>query len=350
MKALVIQGPNRFQMSEIPAPATGPDEVLIDVLAGGICGTDLEILRGNMVYFTNGAASYPVTPCHEWTGVVSAVGRDVRRFSAGDRVVGEVSIGCRRCQDCLAGHYHRCEIRTETGILNRQGGFAEQIALPSSFVHSISGQVPLRSAALVEPAAVAFNGARRAAVSPSDRVAIFGDGPIGLLLLQVMRVFGVARVALIGAADRRLALARALGADSVIDARTENVIERLREVTGGALPSVVFEASGNPEAIETGVAATAPGGRLVLQGLCGGRRVGLNSDSIVVNDLTIHGALGSPGVWPDVIRLIENRRLDPAALVTDELPVSAFGEAIRRVESREAVKIVLRTDSEAAWE
>jgi (R,R)-butanediol dehydrogenase/meso-butanediol dehydrogenase/diacetyl reductase len=250
----------------------------------------------------------------------------------------------------MSGHYHRCSHRTETGILNRSGAFAEQITLPATFLHKISSAVPFRSAALVEPTAVAFNGVRRAEVSPCDQVAIFGDGPIGLLLLQIVRLHGARRVVVVGAADKRLALARELGADDVVDARSDDVARKVQEGCGGVLPEVVFEASGNPDAIKSSIASTAPGGRLVLQGFCGGRRVdGLNVDPIIVNDLTVMGALGSPGVWPDVIRLIESRRLNPGLIVTDELPVREFSEAIRRVEKREAVKVVLRTDSEAAW-
>jgi 2-desacetyl-2-hydroxyethyl bacteriochlorophyllide A dehydrogenase len=345
MKALMIHGPDRFAIDDVRTPEPRPDEVVIDVLATGICGTDLEILHGDMVYFTSGAAAYPVIPGHEWTGVVRAAGADIAGFSPGDHVVGEVSIGCLSCAVCRSGNYHRCAQRTETGILNRAGALAEQIALPAAFVHQISSSVPVRSAALVEPSAVAFNGVRRSGVSPCDQVAIFGDGPIGLLVLQIVRLFGVRRVVVIGAADKRLQLARELGADAVVDARTEDVVARLRECCGGELPNVVFEASGSPDAIRAAIDATAPGGRLVLQGFCGGRRVdGFSVDPLIVKDLTVVGALGSPGLWSDVIRMIENRRIDPSRIVSDELPLSAFSEAIRRVESREAIKVVLRAD------
>ncbi len=350
MRALIIEAPNSYQIGEVATPAAEDSAVVIDVVAGGICGTDLEILHGDMFYYTSGMARFPVIPCHEWTGIVRSVGRDVSHVSVGDNVVGEVSIGCLSCRTCLSGHYHRCAERTETGVMNRQGGFAEQIALPATFVHPISASVPLRSAALVEPSSVAYNGIRRAGVCPDDKVAIFGDGPIGLLLLQIARAFGAQRIVLIGAADRRLALAKTLGADVVLDARQDNLEAAVREAFDGDLPSVVFEASGNPEAIRSAVAVTAPGGRIVLQGFCGGKRVdGFNVDPIIVNDMTVMGALASPGIWPQVIRLIESKRIDPSLIVTDELPVSQFGEAVRRVESREAVKVVLRTDRDSDW-
>lgn len=345
MKALVIHGPKRFAFDEVPAPVSKPDEVIIDVLAAGICGTDLEILHGDMVYFTSGLASYPVIPGHEWTGVVRAVGKDVSALSLGDHVVGECSIGCLTCAVCRSGNYHRCATRTETGILNRPGALAQQVVLPVPFVHQISSAVPVQSAALVEPSAVAFNGVRRSGVSPCDQVAIFGDGPIGLLVLQFVRLFGVQRVIVVGAADKRLQLARSLGADAVVDSRTEDPVARLKELCGGVLPNVIFEASGSPDAIRAALEATAAGGRLVLQGFCGGRRIdGFSVDPLIVKDLTVVGALSSPGVWPEVIRMIESRRIDPSRIVSDELPLNAFSEAVRRLESREAVKIVLRSD------
>lgn len=347
MKALTVHGPNRFSVDEVRTPEPKPHEVIIDVQATGICGTDLEILHGDMVYFTSGAASYPIVPGHEWAGVVRATGAEVGGLLPGDHVVGEVSIGCLSCSVCRTGNYHRCARRTETGILNRSGALAEQIALPADFVHRISSTVPMRSAALVEPSAVAFNGVRRSGVSPCDQVAIFGDGPIGLLVLQIVRLFGVRRVLVVGAADKRLQLARTLGADAIVDARTEDVLARVREHCGGELPNVVFEASGSPDAIRAAIDATAPGGRLVLQGFCGGRRIdGFSVDPLIVKDLTVVGALGSPGLWPDVIRMIESRRIDPSRIVSDELPLAAFSEAIRRVESREAIKVVLRSNDE----
>jgi len=350
MRALVIEAPDRFSLAEVAQPSAARGDVVIEVLAGGICGTDVEILHGDMVYYTRGAAAYPVIPCHEWTGVVRALGEGVSHIAIGDRVVGEVSIGCLSCPVCLSGNYHRCADRTETGIMNRPGGFSERMVLPAAFVHKIASSVSLGSAALVEPTAVAYNGVLKAGVSPSDDVVIFGDGPIGLLLLQIVRLFGARKIAMVGAADSRLEIARKSGADAVIDARAGDIAGSVCRAFGGGRGSIVFEASGHPDAIMTALDVASPGARLVLQGFCGGRRIdGFNVDPIIVNDLTVIGALGSPRIWPEVIRLIEDGRLNPSAVITDVLPVSAFGEAIRRVEHREACKVILRTDLPRAW-
>ncbi|MCX5516706.1 hypothetical protein C3941_17645 [Kaistia algarum] len=342
MRAVVINGPKRVAIEEFPDVSPAPGQVSIRVLATGICGTDVEIFDGTMPYFTSGMAHYPVVPGHEWVGEVLACGDGVEGFAAGDRVVGECSVGCMHCAVCLSGRYHQCPNRTETGILGRRGGFAERIEFPALFLHRISKSVPLQAAALIEPAAVAFNGVRLAAVSPRDDVAIFGDGPIGLLLLMMARAFGARRVSVVGATPHRLALAERLGADAAIDVADGRVAERLAEIGDGRRPGVVIEATGNPAAVNAAIAAIAPGGRLILQGLFAGRKAdGIDLDRIVTSDIEIRGALGSPGIWPDVIALVETGRVDPGALVTERLKLSEFERGIGLVTSRSAVKVVV---------
>src|SRR5687768_11377265 len=116
MKAVVISGPGRAEVASVPDRLLGPGDVRIKVLATGCCGTDVELFEGSMPYLTSGMARYPVIPGHEWVGEVCELGPDVQGFSVGDRVVGECSCGCMRCDRCKAGHYHRCLFRTETGI------------------------------------------------------------------------------------------------------------------------------------------------------------------------------------------------------------------------------------------
>lgn len=341
MRAAVIAAPRRLEFRDLAGTDPAPGQVAIRVLATGICGTDLEIFDGTMPYFTAGMARYPVVPGHEWVGEVLACGDGVEGFAAGDRVVGECSVGCMRCAVCKSGNYHRCANRTETGILNRAGAFAEQIEFPALFLHKISKRVPIEAAALIEPSAVAFNGVRVAGVSPLDEVAIFGDGPIGLLLLQMARAFGAKRVGIVGGTPHRLALAGRLGADWTIDIAGGPVVERLLEAGGGA-PSVVIEATGNPAAVNQAVAAVAPGGRLVLLGLFAGRKAdGVDLDRIVTGDIAIRGALGSPGIWGDVIALVESGRVDPAVLVTERLPLEDFEKGLGLVAARAAVKVVV---------
>lgn len=343
MLAAQISGPLSVDVQEVSEPPLSPDDVRIAVLACGICATDIEIYEGNMVYFTRGMASFPVIPGHEWVGKVIECGSNASGFKPGAHVVGEVSIGCTRCTSCQSGNYHRCLTRVETGILNRPGCFAQTIHHPAHYLHVIDAQVPIESAALVEPTAVAFNGVLKAGVSPQDYVAVFGDGPIGLLLLQVARAFGAAKVALVGASDHRLAKARELGADLVLDARKDDVVSALTKAGGGELPSVAIEATGRPDAAYTALHSIRPGGRIVFQGLFAGQTLeGFDLDQIVINDLQVCGALGSPNIWPDVIRLIESGKVNPSAIVSDEYPLNQFGRALEKARSGEGIKVLLR--------
>jgi L-iditol 2-dehydrogenase len=344
MKAVVISGPGRAAVTNVASSALRPGDVRIKVLATGVCGTDVELFEGTMPYLTSGMARYPLTPGHEWVGEVAEFGAEVTGFKVGDRVAGECSCGCLQCKRCRAGHYHRCPHRTETGILNRAGAFAELIDFPASFLHKVSKEVSIESACLIEPAAVAFNGVRLAGVSPQDDVAIFGDGPIGLLLLMMSKAFGARSVTLVGATPDRLAVGAKLGANATINVREQNTSAVLAHQGYGELPSVVIEATGNPTAILEAIKCVAPGGRLILQGIFAGQKLdGLNLDPIVVNDIMIKGALGSPGVWPDVIRLIESRRIDPGKLVTSALELDDYPRAIELVKKRSGIKTIVRS-------
>lgn len=343
MKALRVVSAGQLELMEVQDPAAGRDEVEIRVQAVGICGTDMEIIDGQMAYYTSGMAALPVTIGHEWVGEIVAVGEGVEILQPGDRAVGEVSIGCMNCDTCNLGAYHRCAGRTETGVMNRDGGLAERIVLPVRAVHRISKDVNLLSAALVEPSAVAFSAVQLAGVGAASFVAVMGDGPIGLLLLQVSRAFGASKVCVVGAESARLALAEKLGADAVIDSRFEEVPEALRIAGDGMQPDVLLEASGNPAAVDAAIASAAPGATIVLQGLCGCMpQTGFDLDRIVINDLTLRGALGSPGVWPEVIALIESGKINPSAIVTHDMPMWNFAKALDIVRAREAIKLILR--------
>src|SRR5512136_2300958 len=139
MKAVRAHGPGDLRYEEIPTPPVGPDEALVRIRAAGICGTDLEIADGTAVHIRSGRARLPFIPGHEWAGEIVEVGRDVQGFAVGDRVTGECSVGCRTCRYCLKGWYNQCLSLTETGILNRDGGFAEYISFPWYALHHTGG-------------------------------------------------------------------------------------------------------------------------------------------------------------------------------------------------------------------
>ena len=342
MKAVQFRGAHDIVFGDVETPEPAHGEVLIRVRNTGICGTDVEIAEGTQPYYTMGLARFPIIPGHEWSGEVAALGSGVDRFTIGDHVVGECSIGCGQCAVCFAGNYHRCPNLKETGILNLNGGFAEYMSFPAMFLHKLPADIPLETACLVEPTAVAYNGVRHTEVTPSDYVAIIGDGPIGLLSLLIAQTFGAKKVVLVGATPDRLAKAAKLGADTVIDANENDVLVKLREAGNGSLPDALIEATGNAKAMEQAVYFVRSGGRITMLGIFGGRKAAIDLDQLVIREITLRGRLGSPGVWPAVIQLIASGRIDPSVIISHRIPLSDFSKGIDMVRNRKAgvVKVV----------
>ncbi len=211
------------------------------------------------------------------------------------------------------------------------------------FLHKLPEDLPYTTACLVEPTAVAFNGVRHTQVTPCDYVVIFGDGPIGLLTLLVTKTFGASQVVVVGATPNRLEKAAELGADAIVKALEADVEAVLRDLGHGSLPDAVIEATGNPAAAEQAIEVVGDGGRVTLLGLFAGQKATLNLDRLVVGDITLRGRLGSPGIWPDVIRLIQDGRINPSSIISHQLALQDFLAGIDMVRTRSdgVVKIVV---------
>ncbi|MBI3909336.1 MAG: zinc-binding dehydrogenase [Armatimonadetes bacterium] len=342
MKAIRIHGPKDARYEDVPMPEIGPDNVLVRVRAVGICATDVELYDGVMFYITSGITKYPFIPGHEWSGEVVETGCNVTEFAVGDRVVGECSVGCRQCSQCRRGWYHICPNRAETGLLKQAGGFAEYISFPRFFLHKCDG-LTYEDAAFTEPTGVAINPVKSARVTPDDCVAIIGVGPIGLLTVQVARAYGARKVIAVDVDDARLAVARQLGSDETINARRDDVRQRVREATDGHLVDVLVECSGQPAAWENVVLITAPGARICLVGLFAGQTCKVDFDHFTVNNMTIIGCLGGPNMWGEAIALLASGKVRATPLITHRLPLSQFveGVEISRRRKDNAIKVVL---------
>jgi 2-desacetyl-2-hydroxyethyl bacteriochlorophyllide A dehydrogenase len=297
--------------------------LLIAPTAVGICGTDLEIFEGSLVYFREGWAKYPIVPGHEWVGEIVDVGAGVEGFAPGDQVTGETPLGCGRCARCLAGDYHLCALRTETGILNRDGAMASRMVFPARAAHHAGG-IPARAAALIEPATVALNGVRRGHVAGRS-VLVVGAGTIGLLAAQCAVAEGAASVAMSDTREDRLALAATLGFSR----------------HGGDDPDVVILCAGGAAALEFALRAVRPGGAVVVLGLSGLESVPVDMDSVVVRDLAVHGVLGSPHVWPDTIELVRSGRVRTEPLVSGVFALGSMADALERLSEPGSLKVLI---------
>jgi threonine dehydrogenase-like Zn-dependent dehydrogenase len=265
-------------------------------------------------------------PGHEWAGTVVDVGRGVAAFAPGDRVVGEVAIGCGHCVRCRAGRPHVCATRTETGIARRDGAMATRLAFPAGHAHRVD--LPARSAALVEPTSVALNAARRGEVA-GRTVAVVGAGPIGLLVAQCARAEAAGTVLVADTRPDRLALAIELGfAPLPADVGPDDV-------------DVAILCAGGPAALAAALDVVRPGGVLVAVGLCGHPTIPFDFDRVVLRDLAIRGVLGSVGMWPDAIGLIADGRVRAEPLVTAEFPLAEVRGALDTLTAPGTLKVLI---------
>ena len=316
MKALVYGGPGRISLEEIDAPSPRADEVLLRVDAAGVCGTDRHIVAGEL------GVPPGTVPGHEIAGTILAAGPEVRTYRPGDRVASVGQVTCGDCAACETGHSNRCRRPAVLGMA-RQGGFAEQIALPASCLLAIPDSLAspiaaIASDAIATPAHALFAVGE---LSQGETVIVIGAGGLGLHAIQLARLGGAARVVAVDRDGGARNAALEVGADAVLDPSGEDDPPRaLRRLARGA--TLGIECVGRTETVELGLAALAPGGRLVVVGV-GSGRPRLPALSLFIGaELTVRGSFGStPSEVAGVLELIARGDLDVSRSVQREVPL-----------------------------
>lgn len=308
---LLVLRPGVVTLTTRAEPAAGPGETLVRPELVGLCGTDLEIIGGQV---DPAYTRYPLALGHEWTGIVTGDSP-----LAGQRVVVEGVVPCGHCARCVRGQTNLCETYDEIGF-TRDGAAAGLIAVPSALVHPVGASVAAADAVFAEPAAVVYRGLARAAAGPGSRVLVVGDGTIALLAVYLVRLWSPAEVVLLGRREAQAQLAAAAGA-----ARFETAPDR----AGGGYDLVV-EAAGTVAAAGVAVAAARRGGTVVLIGLPPhGDVLPLAIDDVVNNDLAILGSFSyTAAAWRDVVRLLNAGLIRPGFLVTHRFALPEWEQAI----------------------
>ncbi|MCW8130271.1 MAG: alcohol dehydrogenase catalytic domain-containing protein [Planctomycetota bacterium] len=345
MKAVRLTGPRSLAYADVPEPVPSPGEALVRVKAAGVCFTDVEMFRGTQPYFAMGLAHYPLTLGHEWSGEVAAVGAGVEDFRPGDRVTGDVSLGCARCRFCLAGQYNLCVVKQEVGLCRgKDGAFAEYLTMPARHLYRLPDALSYEEGAGVEPAATCVKGIHKAGLRAGDAVLVAGDGTIGLLGVQAARAAGAGLVIATGTDERKLALSRQLGADRVVDVRREKAAEAAREATGGYGVDLAIECSGRIPALRDCIQAARMGGTICVLGVYEKAFPDFPAAEIVVRDLTLVGSVASPNAFVETLRFMEQGRIRVAPLVTHTLPLAEAARAFELMEDPASgrIKILLQ--------
>ncbi|MFE3835570.1 2,3-butanediol dehydrogenase [Pseudogemmobacter sonorensis] len=330
MKAARWHKARDIRIDEIDEPDAGPGQVKIRVGWTGICGSDLhEYLAGPI--FVPVSAPHPVSKDvapivmgHEFSGVVEAVGEGVTRVRPGDRVVVEPILACGTCAPCLHGKYNVCDNLGFHGLSGGGGGFAPFTVVGERWVHPMPEGLSLEQGALVEPAAVALHAVRISPLRAGDTAAVFGAGPIGLLLIEALRAAGAAAIHVVELSGQRGAKALELGATSVINPAEVAPAERIRELTGGGV-EVAFEVTGVPAVLQQCIDATRYEGEVVVVSIWE-KEAAFQPNTVVLKERSLKGTIAYRDVFPAVLDLMTRGFFPAEKLVTKKIALADLVE------------------------
>jgi threonine 3-dehydrogenase len=324
-------------LEDVPEPVIGPGDVLVRVLRTGICGTDLHIRAWDA--WAQSAVTTPVVLGHEFVGEVVDVGAAVTNVQVGDLVSGEGHIVCGRCRNCMAGRRHLCANTVGIGV-QRDGAFAEYVAIPAVNAWRHTHEVPLDVAAIFDPFGNAVHTALQFRVLGED-VLITGAGPIGIMAAAVVRHAGARHIVITDLSDYRLDLARASGVTLAVNPLATSLAQVQEQLGMKEGFDVGLEMSGNPQALHDMVANMAHGGRIALLGLPTGE-VAVDLPRVVLNMLTLKGVYGREmfETWYEMSVLLQ-AGLDISHVITDVMPYTAYEAAFEAAATGHSGKVVL---------
>jgi threonine dehydrogenase-like Zn-dependent dehydrogenase len=351
MQAVKVYGPHDYRWEEVPTPAIGPNEVLVRVLASGICASDVKTYHGARVWGSAEIAPYiepPVIPGHEFIGQVVALGEGAAEkhgLAIGDLAVSEQIVPCWQCRYCRRGQYWMCQPHDIYGFKKGRadGSWAEYMRYPANALnYKVPASLKPDHAALIEPLACAIHAVERGDIQLGDVVAIAGMGPIGLCMLQVARLKGPGMLIALDMKPKRLQLAQELGADVVIDVGRGDAVQQVLGLTGGYGCDVYIEASGAGPAVAQGLQMLRKLGTFVEFSVHGGP---VSVDWSVIGDvkeLNIHGAHLGPYAYPKAIRYLQDGTVKAEPLITHRLPLSDFKRGLELAErGDDSIKVLL---------
>lgn len=347
MRALrkVTPGPG-FEMADVPMPETGPDDVLIKVLATSICGTDLHILDWDP--WAAEHVQTPLTMGHELTGVVAARGANVTDPVVGQLVSVESHVVCNTCDWCRTGNGHLCP-GTELLGVHRDGAFAEYVVVPAQNAYADPPDMPLSIASLQENFGNAVHTATVTEVA-GRKVLVTGSGPVGLMSIAVAKAEGARAVYATDVSDYRLDLATTMGADLTLNPLRDDVAAVIADATAGEGVDVLFEMSGAPAAIDAGFAALKPGGVAAMLGLTGKQIEFDFDDNIIFKGATVYGIVGRrlSQTWLEMRGLIRSGAVDLAPVVTHRFAFDDYAKAFELMASGSCGKVIMFPDPSLA--
>ena len=317
MKALLLTEYKKMVVTDVDEPKVGPDDVLVQVEACGICGSDIHGYDGS-----TGRRIPPLVMGHEAAGVVVETGNNVTDLEVGARVTFDSMVSCGNCHFCRVGDGNLCDNRMGLGVscgeYRRHGAFAERISVPRRIVYRLPDSLPFEHAALVEAVSVAVHAVNVTPIQLGDTALVVGSGMIGLLTLQAARAAGASQVIAVDVNENRLAVAKELGADVALNANKLSIPDEVRELTGGRGADVALEVVGATATINTAIESVRKGGHVTLVGNVS-PQIELPLQSVVTREISLQGTCGCNGEYPQCIDLMDRGIINVAPLITAEI-------------------------------
>jgi L-iditol 2-dehydrogenase len=343
VKALILKEYNKFEYTDMECPQIkDDDEVLINIKACGICGSDVHGMDGS-----TGRRIPPIVMGHEASGIIEAVGKKVTQWAKGDPVTFDSTIYCGKCAFCRNGQINLCDNRRVVGVscneYRKHGAFAEYVVVPQHILYRLPEGITFEQAAMVEALSIAFHALRRTPIHLNDTAVVVGAGMIGLLLIQSLRLAGCGKIIAVDIDEGKLEKAQKLGADIGINSAREDVREAVFKITRGKGADCAFEAVGISPAVNACMEVIKKGGSLTLVGNLS-PKIDFPLQAAVTREITLFGSCASSGEYPACIDMIARKKIDVDTLISAVAPLSEGADWFRRLYDKEPglMKVVLK--------
>jgi len=326
MKAVVINKPHDICLTEVPLPEPMPGFARIKVKAAAICATDLEVVEGNI------AANYPLTPGHEWSGIVDAVGSSEDEHWVGKSVIGSSDVVCLKCPACRSGNWRYCESFEEIGF-KRNGAYAEYMLAPVYGLIEKPDSVPFENAALCEPLGVALGTLKKAHAKAGQTLLVIGAGSIGLCMLAAAKAMGMRKIVVCALSNDSLKIAEKMGAYGTVATKEQNLEEEMKKFHSEGT-DIVIDATGAEECIQKSLRILKRGGTLALAGYGKGKIMNIRIDDIHIKNLKVIGAGNNWDMHKKALTLMEEGDVDLSCFITEKIKLEDFETGLLHAKTR----------------
>lgn len=329
MKALMMKEYMKLEYVDIPIPEIKEDEVLVRVRAASVCGSDIHGINGN-----SRRRQPPIVMGHEASGVVEKIGSKVKNYSVGERVTFDSTVYCGECKYCRCGEINLCDSRMVLGAstddYRRYGAFAEYVALPERILYPLDEAITFEEAAMVEPMSVALHAISLLPQRTNSTLVLFGTGTIALFAIQLLKLKGFNRLIVVGRNDKKLALAKELGADHIINSKREDTVLSVMNLTDGQGADFAYDAAGAQNTFDDAIHSIRKGGHFVTIANLS-ERFTIDMIYLITRQLTIHGSCAANGENAEILKLLKEKKIRTDYLVSAKIPMSEAPEFILRI-------------------